>query len=265
MRLAVCALLLAKSAMAELPRLGPVETAAGVVEVRRDAELLADRLWVGDIELFAEGAVRYVWLVAQRGDLLLAGVSNGGIGCPALFTWVHAEPGNVRVVEPYFGSCYDQVEVRETEAGLEVVMPAALAEEGWVAYTYDGTSVTRSLVGQRAGPVAPEEHPFGWEGRYVYEMARASDWRGALEDILGAERYRAFGRLTTQSSPFERDGEWIVGHGCNAGFCAGEEAVIALHVSDRRILIALRERDKEPVVFGEAAVYPQAIRNILDR
>ena len=252
MRLGVCAALLATPVVAEpVPGGGPVETRAGVAEVFDDTEVQAQRLRLGETVLFEDGAARYVWLVEQLGDLLLVGVSNGGTGCPALFTWVHAVPGDVRVVEPYFGTCGDIVEVSHDAETVTVAMPAPELSDGWLGFVYDGRAISEVVLGQRPSPVPPGADAAEWAGMYPFEMLRGSDWRPVFEAVIGRAAYLDLTGVMGIATPFEMQGDWIIGRGCNKFDCETEAGAIALNLTDGRLGVVLRHAPGPDRFWGD--------------
>lgn len=140
------ALAVASSGLAEgIPRDGPIETPSGtlrVVEIEGSGTIA---LQLGDRTLLAEGDYRDVGLITRAGDLVLVYVWYGRSACPGMFMWLHTEATDVRLSDR-FGTCSDEVFVREAADGVGVKMTSLFGSADMVEFVYDGQTVQRRTL-----------------------------------------------------------------------------------------------------------------------
>lgn len=245
--LAVALALAASSALAQD---GPVETPLGPARV--EGEAFSDeglRLIVGDRELLRSTEDMAIWPAAVVGNLLLVGLASGGTACAAQWRWVNLRTG--AATEP-FGTCSDSAEVSAVEEDRVVVtMPSWNPDFPRSDFVYNGATMTEVPLPQEPAAVPPGTPGDAWIGRYPYEIFVASDWRGPLVALLGAEGYDLAQEAFGIAGPFEAQGEWVAGWGCMAHACGVLGGAVAIHRGDGRLLVAIAGEEEPPRLWGD--------------
>ncbi len=255
--------LLAGAALAE-PVEAPVQTAAGLVEVVATPDGMTRYLTVAGQPFLRDEGYMFVMLFDRQADMILVQVSSGGNACPAEFVWLTARAGDVRVSAP-FGTCAEDAQVGGEVPVLTVTMPSMDAAEGFIAFDYDGTTVTDRVVGQVASASPPEAGADPWIGLYPYDLFRGSDWHALLAGLMGEAAYVRAGDVISLSTPMEVQGDWVVGAGCDKYECDTTRGAVAIHRDDGRVLVALRTPQNGTQLFGEArGPLPAGLRAVMD-
>lgn len=246
--LAAGTLLLASGAGPALAEIASVATLQGEARVEGDAMAGGERLMVGDREAFASEDYPFLWIEAERGALLLVGLGSGGTACPALWAWVDAGDPGFRATEA-FGTCSDLAAVTSDSETVTVTMPSFDPAEGDVAFVWDGRGPVREEVrGQQPSGMEPGD-PDAWVGGCAADLFRASDWRGQLEAMMGAEAYREAQGVADLCAPMERRGDWVVGTAFGNRANSGYTVAVAM-ASWGALAVGLRRPDGSQETWG---------------
>lgn len=233
----------------------------GPVEIHEAADGWSRYLTVGDQRFFDTGDYSFIDLIDRRGGLILVQLFYGGNGCPSDYAWLNVLSDPPAVTE-VFGNCSDLPEVSSDSETVTVTLPATTAADGFTAFIYDGRTVREEVAGQRPSGIAPG-NATAWIGRHPGEIFRAADWRDMLVGLMGEADYIRAGNTIELASPMERQGDWVVGSGCIKFTCDEDFGVIALHVADGRVLVALHSAEGGALWGDAAGALPEAIRDVL--
>ncbi len=183
----------------------------------------------------------------QVGALILLALRSGGDACGTPHAWLDTRPDRLGLTET-FGPCAMAAEVSwEDET---VTMPSR--EGGDVAFVYHGRAATREVaLGRQAPRSPPGADPLAWVGAAPADLLRAPDWEAALVALMGADALEEARTRGDVSSGMVREGDWIVGRGCQPHDCDLRRAAVAIAVPDRRLLAALRTKDGAPRPWGD--------------
>lgn len=238
-------------------------TPYGQVTIRESDDGWSRYLDLGGARFFDTGDFRFIDLIDRRGGLILVQLFYGGNGCPSDYAWLNvvADPPFATEV---FGNCSDLPEVSSDSETVTVTLPATTAADGFTAFIYDGRTIRQETAGQQSAGIAPG-NATAWIGRHPGEIFRAADWRDMLVGLMGEDAYIRAGNTIELASPMERRGDWVVGSGCIKFTCDEDFGVIALHVLDGRVLVALHSMEGGELWGDAAGAVPEAIRDVLAR
>lgn len=238
--------LAAMPAMAELAplHLDSAQTSQGLARVEGDRLTDGQRLIVGDRVAYEVAPGIWLDLAAQKGDLLLLAVGDGGNVCAAQFVWVNAADSAFGATDR-FGSCSDEIEVTHDAETVTVTMWGPGPGEQ-VSYVYDGRVVT-----DNADPMPGWEGPTpdlaDWIGTDPRELVMGYDYGMGFLDLVGEAGYEMLLLRLEQSSTLERDADdptWLVAFGTSP---LNGEAGVGLHKSGV-IAVVQRDVDGNPTV-----------------
>ena len=259
---AVLAAAVAATPLSADPVTGPFDSPAGLVRMVSTGDGFSQALQVGDATLFADGQYRFVTPIDRRGALVLVELASGGNACAAEYAWVHLDPKGPRATE-LFGTCSDLPVVSSDAETVTVRLPSSDPAEGFIDFVYDGRAIREVVSGQQALGAGPEQGGLPWVGRFPFELFRASDWRPLFLGLLGPADYEVAGYAFGLATPMEREGDWVVGEGCQEGACQIAYGAVALHVSDGRVLVALNSGEG-PRLYGVAdGPLPTALSRVM--
>lgn len=249
-----------------------IELPAGEVEIRVDE---AEGFGIivsapGQPDLPVESAY-LPEVIASHADSVLLQLSSGGNACPAEYAWLTYDAAGLRAT-PAFGTCSEGVEMVETGGYPAATMPPIGEETGWSRYDFDGQTVTRSDLGQKASGISPAT-PAAWEGHSAYDLVVASEIHPRLAAIMGEEDIGLLSaalQLTSDtqnlhptgvpSGGAHSAGDWLVGSGCRPSLCDVEAAAVGLNLTDGRIVAVLFGLPEDPPrYFGADPAEAQAV------
>lgn len=217
-------------------RAGPARIVAGPTMAR---------MFVGAAETRFDFEPRYADIESKLGDLLLVRLASGGNGCPAMFAWVRATPGQLKVTAS-FGACSDLAEISHDSETVTVSMPSMKPGEGRAAFVYDGRVVTKRVLGLQPSGAPPAAGAERWIGRQPFELVKAAEWRSRFEALMGAATFLDAQRIINVSSPVRRDGRWVTGFGCQPHACNSAVGAVAIEIGGDGVVVALWERAPRP-------------------
>ncbi|MBU2991972.1 hypothetical protein Q4555_14805 [Octadecabacter sp. 1_MG-2023] len=224
-----------------------VQTASGRLSIEDSGDGFSQVLVLGPHRFGFGGEFQYINVIDQHGSLYLVELMSGGNACAAVYAWLHTEDPP-RVTEN-LGNCAYQSEVLSDAETVTVIVPARLAADGRIAYIYDGKTVEEVVLGQVSANVGRD--PMDWVGRGPFELLADADWRADFVALMGEDDYAGVGEIMAMSSGMETQGEWLVGAGSNPRVTGETRGVLALHLTDGRILVAVRESDGSIQGWGD--------------
>lgn len=239
-----------------------VVTRAGVMETfSNEARPFQAGVRIGDRELLVESKYYSFRFYARVGDFYLIMLNTGGNGCPAMWIWLHAVPGDLRL-SPEFGNCSEFAEVSGDEQNLIVTLPP-FDPAGMTVYLYDGEALTERVAGQGVWSNLPVLGGLLWGGRSLFDIFRRSDWLELLVALLGERTYRHVGGMVEMASPMIVDGDWMAGVGRGSYVCPGCAFGLAIHRNDRRLLVVIRDGDIAEMFGDPRGPVPNLLRELL--
>ncbi len=252
-RSTLCALLLgcAVATSVSAQNIAPdvdVATAAGQIAIVDSADGWARHLHVGDTVFFGNDAYRFVNVIDQRGALYLLEVSEGGNGCGALYTWLHTEDGAPRVTQE-FGTCASYFDIGSDSETVSASMWSTTKPADLVGFVYDGSVMREVTLDPPAGRVAPDDDLEVLLGTHPIAIFRAAEWRPVLRALLGQDFAEA-AEIFDLSHGFEHKGAWIAAQADMSPRRGQGRALLAVHRTDGRVVVAWRAAEAIPVIRG---------------
>lgn len=240
----------------------PIDSKLGLVRITGD--LFEKRLFVGGHEVPIDDGLFGVEIVEQLGDTLLVRTLTGGNACPAEFFWLETGEGAPPRRSPSFGTCADLYEIDVGQDAVTVTMSAFDNTGERVAFDYDGRVLRERRLGAKASGRTPAQGGAVWEGRHPAELLNAPEWRARFAALMDDAAYAEAQRVLMVAAPMERRGGWIAGTGCQAHACDATAGALAVSVDGARLLVALRERGRAPLLYGDAGgVLPEPVLQVM--
>lgn len=240
----------------------PIDTKLGLVRVTGD--LFEKRLFVGDHEVALDEGLFGVEIVEQLGDTLLVRTLSGGNACPAEFFWLETGEGAAPRRSASFGTCADLYDIEIGQHAVTVTMSAFDNTGGRVAFDYDGRALRERRLGAKSSGRPPAQGGAVWAGRHPAELLNAPEWRARFAAMMDDAAYAEAQRILMVAAPMERSGDWIAGTGCQAHACDATAGALAVSADGARLLVALRDRGRGPLLFGDAGgVLPEAVLRVM--
>lgn len=230
----------------------------------RMAELDGQKAVAVGGELLPLGTFSRAYFHARVRDYFLIQYSTGGSACPVEWVWLNTAPGSVGLSESF--GCSEWAEVDFDGKIMTVTMESLNSSEGEVAYDFDGHSITRRVVGLKSNEVAQAagDDLNAWVGEYAYYYVNAPENEDKLIKALGWNDLDQVRRsITVSSTPFEVDGDWIVGRGCRPHSCDSHRAAFAIHRSTGSYLVALMENKKSRLIGEPIGPLPTHVRAVM--
>ena len=250
-------------AMAGAPAFGQEIFDSPSGEVRITGEHHARVVRVGDESISLDSGYAYASLREKVGNLILVSVSYGGNACPAEFRWLDTTPGKVALTDS-FGTCSDLVEISYTAEVVTVTMPSMNTSVGRVAYDFDGTTITERMLGLEASGV-PEGDVRAWAGKHASDYLGAAENEARLLELMGWDMLAiARNAILITSEVLEEQTGYLVAGGCKPHDCGDTYGAIALHLETGEPLVAVKEDDASPKLFGmPQGPLPNRIRHVM--
>jgi hypothetical protein len=185
--------------------------------------------------------------------------SAGGNACdgsPFVVRFADNEP--VRVDGP-LASCW-QVKQKIERDRIVFEVPASPTGDGqrWI-WTAAGLGPVETLKFEMADK--------GWDAlrrgsvHHLSGLLGYSDLARQLQATVSDARVADIKRLMSGPDQVRYDGNMFFGEGCQAHACGGDtDLLIAIDISARRIVVALKDSDKPPLIIPAAADWPPAAK-----
>lgn len=204
----------------------------------------------------------YAGIVAQVNGWLLISLSQGGNACAAHYVWAVVSLGSVEFSD-VFGTCHDEITVEPNGAEARVIVPSTSTGVGPIAFDFDGQNISETPLGlQQIGWSMGQPGTF-WLDRYLFDALNAAELAQPLAAILTPQELEIVNTNAHMASPFEVQGDWVVGTACQKYGCAENKVGLAFSRDGARLLIAYSSSGGPPAMFGDlGGTIPPALMDI---
>lgn len=176
-------------------------------------------------------------VLAKHDNAVLLQTYSGGNACPADHLWLVLTPQGITLSE-VFGTCAEAPQIERTDSYPRVVMEGNGEDLARHQYDFDGTRITETKIAPR-GQGEPAPLPASWEGASAYALISDARMMPALQAILTTDQIAQLRKsleLQLDGDAFRREGDWLIGGGCEPASVGTNCGQIAVSLVDGALL-----------------------------
>ncbi|MEJ6392466.1 hypothetical protein V8J82_04310 [Gymnodinialimonas sp. 2305UL16-5] len=204
------------------------------------------RLWFDGSFLDLPIAERY-WIRGAFGmegeayDWVIASSNHTGNMCGGYSEWflIRASAEEVRVAPP-LNACVGILDVRVLPGQLEVDMGHRDVSISHETFTWDGVTLTSTLVPEAAAaPAGAGPDVTRWIGRTGWELLDDPSERARLGSVMAPDRVQMLSQVMSLGSVGAERNGWVIMSGCQRHQCNFAQGVLAIRISDGAVAAAI--------------------------